>query len=52
MSTRLVLTWFNAAESVVALSVTEPTIKPAEVIIVLAVVSAVPCSYSWLSFFC
>ena len=51
MSTKLVLTWFNAAALVVAVSVTEPTVKPAEVITVLAVESAVPSCYCWLVFF-
>jgi len=51
VSVKAVLTVFNCAESVVDSLVTVPTTNPALVIVVLAALEAVPCSYCRLSFF-
>lgn len=51
VSVNAVLTVFNCAESCVDSLVTVPTTKPALVIVVFAVLDAVPCGYSWFSFF-
>jgi hypothetical protein len=51
VSVNAVLTVFNCAELLVDSSVTVPTTKPALVIVVFAVLDAVPCGYSWFSFF-
>jgi hypothetical protein len=51
VSVSAVLTVFNSAETAVATSVTVPTTKPADVIVVLAVESAVPSGYCGFSFF-
>ena len=51
VSVTAVLTWFTIAGSLVAVSTGVPTVKPAAVIAVLAVESAVPRSYCRFSGF-
>ena len=51
VSVNAVLTLFKSASTAVAVSVVVPTVKPAAVMVALAVESAVPCSYRRLRSF-